>query len=105
MFVSEAVVTANLVHPNIIPIHDLGRTHDGKLFYSMKKVTGVPWNEIIRERTLEENLDIFMKFSDAVAYAHSRGVINRDLKPENVVIGDYGEVIVLDWGLAITTAR
>ena len=105
MFVSEAVVTANLVHPNIIPIHDLGRTEDGKLFYSMKKVSGVPWNEIIRERSLEENLDIFMKFSDAVAYAHSRGVINRDLKPENVVIGEYGEVIVLDWGLAITTER
>lgn len=105
MFVSEAVVTANLVHPNIIPIHDLGRTDDGKLFYSMKKVTGVPWNDIIRERTLEENLDIFMKFSDAVAYAHSRGVINRDLKPENVVVGDYGEVIVLDWGLAITTEK
>jgi len=105
MFVSEAVVTANLVHPNIIPIHDLGRTEDGKLFYSMKKVSGVPWNKIIRERSLEENLDIFMKFSDAVAYAHSRGVINRDLKPENVVIGEYGEVIVLDWGLAITTER
>ncbi len=103
MFVSEAVVTANLVHPNIVPIHDLGRTHDGKLFYSMKKVTGVPWNEVIRERTLEDNLDIFMKLSDAVAYAHSRGVINRDLKPENVVIGNYGEVVVLDWGLAITT--
>lgn len=103
MFVSEAVVTANLVHPNIIPIHDLGRTGDGKLFYSMKKVSGVPWNKIIRERSLEENLDIFMKFSDAVAYAHSRGVINRDLKPENVVIGEYGEVVVLDWGLAITT--
>ena len=105
MFVSEAVVTANLVHPNIIPIHDLGRTKDGKLFYSMKKVSGVSWNEIIRERSLEENLDIFMKFSDAVAYAHSRGVINRDLKPENVVVGEYGEVIVLDWGLAITTER
>jgi len=105
MFVSEAVVTANLVHPNIIPIHDLGRTEDGKLFYSMKKVSGVAWNEIIRERSLEDNLDIYMKLCDAVAYAHSRGVINRDLKPENVVVGEFGEVIVLDWGLAITTDR
>ncbi len=105
MFVSEAVVTANLVHPNIIPIHDLGRTDDGKLFYSMKKVSGVAWNEIIRERTLEDNLDIFMKLCDAVAFAHSRGVINRDLKPENVVVGGFGEVVVLDWGLAITTER
>lgn len=103
MFVSEAVVTANLVHPNIIPIHDLGRTEDGKLFYSMKKVSGVSWNEVIRERSLEDNLDIYMKLCDAVAYAHSRGVINRDLKPENVVVGSFGEVVVLDWGLAITT--
>jgi serine/threonine protein kinase/WD40 repeat protein len=105
MFVSEAVVTANLVHPNIIPIHDLGRTSDGKLFYSMKKVTGVPWNDVLRTTSLEDNLDIFMKLCDAVAYAHSRGVINRDLKPENVVVGEYGEVVVLDWGLAITTDR
>ncbi len=103
MFVSEAVVTANLVHPNIVPIHDLGRTSDGKLFYSMKQVQGTAWNKTIRERTLEENLEIFMKLCDAVAYAHSRGVINRDLKPENVVVGNYGEVIVLDWGLAVTT--
>lgn len=102
MFVSEAVVTANLVHPNIVPIHDLGRTDDGKLFYSMKKVTGTSWDKIMRSKSLEENLDIFMKVCDAVAYAHSRGVINRDLKPENVVVGNYGEVIVLDWGLAVT---
>lgn len=105
MFVSEAVVTANLVHPNIVPIHDLGRTADGKLFYSMKQVSGVSWNDIIRGRPLEDNLDIFMKLCDAVAYAHSKGVINRDLKPENVIVGNYGEVVVLDWGLAVTTDR
>ncbi|MEO2016735.1 MAG: protein kinase [Fuerstiella sp.] len=103
MFVSEAVVTANLVHPNIVPIHDLGRTEDGKLFYSMKQVTGTPWNTTVRELSLEDNVEILMKVSDAVAFAHSQGVINRDLKPENVIVGDYGEVIVLDWGLAITT--
>lgn len=105
MFVSEAVVTANLVHPNIVPIHDLGRTDDGKLFYSMKHVTGTPWNESIRDYSLEQNLDIFLKLCDAVGFAHSRGVINRDLKPENVIVGDYGEVMVLDWGLAITNER
>ncbi|MBL8816361.1 MAG: protein kinase [Planctomyces sp.] len=103
MFVSEAVVTANLVHPNIVPIHDLGRTEDGKLFYSMKQVNGISWVTVMKRKSLEENLDILMKVCDAVAYAHSRGVINRDLKPENVVVGDFGEVIVLDWGLAITT--
>ncbi len=103
MFVSEAVVTAHLVHPNIVPIHDLGRTADGKLFYSMKQVTGTPWHHTIKEMTLEQNLDTFLKVCDGVAFAHSRGVINRDLKPENVIIGDYGEVVVLDWGLALTT--
>jgi len=105
MFVSEAVVTANLVHPNIVPIHDMGRTGDGKLFYTMKQVSGTPWNDTIRENSLEQNLDIFMKMCDAVAYAHSKGVINRDLKPENVVVGEYGEVNVLDWGLAITNDK
>lgn len=105
MFVSEAVVTANLVHPNIVPIHDLGRTDDGKLFYSMKHVSGTPWNDSIRNCSLEQNLDIFMKLCDAVGFAHSRGVINRDLKPENVIVGEYGEVMVLDWGLAITNER
>lgn len=106
MFVSEAVVTANLVHPNIIPIHDLARTADGKLFYAMKAVSGTAWNKTIRKPGgLEDKLDILMKVCDAVAYAHSRGVINRDLKPENVVVGEYGEVMVLDWGLAVTTDR
>ncbi len=105
MFVSEAVVTANLVHPNIVPIHDLGHTEDGKLFYSMKQVNGTSWDKLIATKSQEENLEILMKVCDAVAYAHSRGVINRDLKPENVVVGDFGEVIVLDWGLAVTTER
>lgn len=105
MFVSEAVVTANLVHPNIVPIHDLGRTAEGKLFYSMKQVTGTAWSNTIQSMSLEDNLDILLKVCDAVAYAHSRGVINRDLKPENVIVGNYGEVVVLDWGLAITTDK
>lgn len=105
MFVSEAVVTANLVHPNIVPIHDLGHTEDGKLFYSMKQVNGTSWDKLIDRKSQEENLEILMKVCDAVAYAHSRGVINRDLKPENVVVGDFGEVIVLDWGLSVTTEK
>ena len=103
MFVSEAVVTAHLVHPNIVPVHDLGRTADGKLFYSMKHVTGTEWSASMSQLTQEQNLEILLKVCDAVAFAHSRGVINRDLKPENVLVGEYGEVVVLDWGLAMTT--
>lgn len=105
MFVSEAVITANLVHPNIVPVHDLGRNSEGKLFYSMKQVAGRDWRKAMPELTREENLDILLKVCDAVAYAHSLGVINRDLKPENVFVGSYGEVIVLDWGLAVVNEK
>lgn len=101
MFLSEAIVTGNLVHPNIVPIHDLCETADGTPFYSMKQVDGKPWNHHIRDMTEEENLDVLLKVADAIAYAHHNGVVNRDLKPENVMIGEFGEVIVLDWGLAV----
>lgn len=104
-FATEAILTANLVHPNIVPIHDLGCDSDGRLFYSMKRVEGDPWHKRMAGMNLDENLEILLKVCDAVAYAHSRGIINRDLKPENVVIGGFGEVVVLDWGLAITTER
>lgn len=103
MFVSEAVITANLVHPNIVPVHDLGQTEDGKLFYSMKRVDGTPWHHTIASKPIEENIDVLLKVADAVAFAHFNGVINRDLKPENVAIGKFGEVAVLDWGLSVTT--
>ena len=96
MFLSEALVTANLVHPNIVPIHDLFQTGDGTPFYSMKQVEGTPWNKVIKSKMIEENLDILLKVADAVAYAHHNGVINRDLKPENIMLGEFGEVFVLD---------
>ena len=105
MFLSEAIVTANLVHPHIIPIHDLCQTVDGSPFYSMKRVVGTPWNELIREMAQEDNLEVLDKVCDAVAYAHHNGVVNRDLKPENIMLGEFGEVLVLDWGLAIPAAK
>lgn len=104
-FLSEAVVTGDLDHPNIVPIYDLGSNDGGALFYSMKRVEGTPWMKVIRQKTLEENLDILMKVADAVAFAHSRGVVHRDLKPENVMLGDFGEVLVMDWGLALLAPR
>ena len=100
-FLSEAVVTGDLEHPNIVPIYDLGKTNRDELFYSMKRVQGTPWMDVIRSKTISENLEILMKVADAVAFAHSRGVIHRDLKPENVMLGDFGEVLVMDWGLAL----
>ncbi|MGC3967811.1 MAG: serine/threonine-protein kinase [Pirellulales bacterium] len=100
-FLSEAVVTGELDHPNIVPIYDLGANQKGSLFYSMKRVRGTPWNKVIRDKSLTENLEILMKVADAVAFAHSRHVVHRDLKPENVMLGDFGEVLVMDWGLAL----
>ena len=102
-FLSEAVVTGELDHPNIVPIYDLGTSDVGNLFYAMKRVRGTPWSDVIRQQSLAENLRILMSVADAIAFAHSRGVIHRDIKPENVMLGDFGEVVVMDWGIALST--
>ena len=101
-FLAEAVVTGELEHPNIVPIYDLGSSSDGTLFYSMKRVLGVPWDRAMAGKSLPENIEILMKVCDAVAFAHSRGVIHRDIKPENVMLGGFGEVLVMDWGIALS---
>jgi hypothetical protein len=103
-FLSEAVVTGDLDHPNIVPIYELGADEAGRLYYSMKRVRGTPWIRVMAEKSQSENLEILMKVADAVAFSHSRGVIHRDLKPENVMLGDFGEVLVMDWGLAVATS-
>ncbi len=100
-FLFEAVVTGDLDHPNIVPIHELGKNQTDDLFYSMKKIDGQPWSESVSKKSLSENLDILMKVCDAVAFAHSRGVVHRDLKPENIMLGEFGEVLVVDWGIAL----
>jgi WD40 repeat protein/serine/threonine protein kinase len=101
-FLAEAVITGDLEHPNIVPIYDLGRDEAGAIFYAMKHVKGTPWDKLIKEKSVHENLDTLMKVADAVAFAHSRDVVHRDLKPENVMLGDFGEVLVMDWGLALS---
>lgn len=102
-FLSEAVVTGELDHPNIVPIYDLGAGSGGALFYSMKRVRGIPWSQVVEKKSLAENLEILLSVADAIAFAHDRGIIHRDLKPENVMLGDYGEVLVMDWGIALST--
>ncbi len=99
-FISEAVITGELDHPNIVPIYDLGANDSGALFYSMKRVRGTPWNDVLEKKSLAENLTILLAAADAVAFAHANGVLHRDLKPENIMLGDFGEVLVMDWGLA-----
>jgi len=113
-FLNEAQVTAQLDHPNIVPVHSLEPTEEGRLTYTMKLVRGRTLTELItatREhydsgRPLDEahrrtqRLEYFARVCEAVAYAHSRGVIHRDLKPDNVMVGELGEVYVMDWGIA-----
>ncbi len=100
-FLYEAHITADLDHSNIVPIHELGASEEGMLFYSMKLVQGTEWSRVMHKQTREKNLEIFMKVTDAMAFAHSKGVIHRDLKPENTMLGRFGEVFVTDWGTAI----
>lgn len=104
-FLSEAVVTGDLDHPNIVPMYDLGKNEAGDLFYAMKRVEGTPWSKAIARKSRQENIEILLKTADAVAFAHARGVVHRDLKPENIMLGDFGEVLVMDWGLAYSTAE
>jgi serine/threonine protein kinase len=97
----EARLTAQLEHPGIIPVHDAGHLDDGRVFYAMKLVRGQRLDDWIRAGpSLPERLNVFIRICEPVAFAHSRGVIHRDLKPANVMIGSFGEVLVLDWGIA-----
>ncbi len=109
-FVREAHVLAQLDHPNIVPIYDYGRNEEGFLFYTMKLVRGRTLTAILKELgdgtgscSRERLLEVFRKICDAVAFAHSRGVMHRDLKPDNIMVGEFGEVLVMDWGLAGST--
>ncbi len=99
--VAEAKVLARLEHPCIVPVHDCGVLNDGRAFACMKLVRGKRLDEILATGIPEsERLLIFARIGEAVAFAHSRGVLHLDLKPSNVMVGEFGEVLVLDWGLA-----
>src|SRR4051812_2118497 len=103
-FLREVLITARLEHPGIVPIHEAGRWSDGTPFYAMKLVAGRPLRELLAERaTVAERIGLLhhvIAVADAIAYAHGRNIIHRDLKPANVIVGDFGETIVIDWGLA-----
>lgn len=97
----EARIVARLEHPSIIPVHDVGRLPDGRVFYAMKFVQGSRLDQYAKNTdSLPDRLRVFQKICEAVAFAHAHGVIHRDLKPENVMVGPFGEVLVMDWGVA-----
>ena len=103
-FVREALVTANLQHPAIVPVYDVGRWPNGTPFYAMKLVEGRPLSDVIGEcQDVASRLRLIphvIAVADALSYAHGNQVIHRDLKPHNVVCGAHGETVVIDWGLA-----
>jgi len=119
-FVAEAEITGKLEHPGIIPVYGLGYYADGRPFYAMRFIEGDSLMEAIdgfhgdhalkrdqgrRASRLRELLGRFQDVCDAIAYAHSRGVLHRDLKPGNIMLGPYGETLVVDWGLAKPTCQ
>jgi serine/threonine protein kinase len=97
----EARVLARLEHPGIVPVHDVGTLADGRVFYTMKFVEGQRLDKFIEGvESVQDRLRLFLRICEAVAFAHARDVLHRDLKPANVMVGPFGEVLVMDWGLA-----
>ncbi len=110
-FVEEAQITGQLEHPSIVPVHELGVNAEGNVFYTMKLIHGDSLKHILKNInggnatasdsfSLNRLLNIFSRVCDAIAFAHSKRVVHRDLKPDNIMVGQYGEVLVVDWGLA-----
>jgi WD40 repeat protein len=103
-FIREARVTGQLEHPNIIPVYELGRRPDGSIYYTQKLVRGRTLTAALKDcKTLDDRLGLLSHFVHlclAIAYAHKKGVIHRDIKPDNVMVGEFDETVVLDWGLA-----
>ena len=101
-FLREARVTGQLNHPNVMPVYDIGTDPDGSLFFTMKEVTGHSLAQRLvsgRGGSIVERLLVFRQVCNAIAFAHSRGVLHRDIKPANIMMGEFGEVLVVDWGL------
>jgi len=107
-FRQEAVIAAQLEHPNVVPIHEMGTEADGLPLLVMKLVRGRAWSRIISEDFdlpirlfLHKHLNILIGVAQAIAFAHSRGIVHRDIKPSQVMVGEFGEVQVMDWGIAL----
>lgn len=97
----EAQILARLEHPGIVPVHDAGTLPDRRAFYVMKLVKGRRLDDLIRDSaSMAERLNVFGRILDAVSFAHAHGIVHRDITPANVMVGGYGEVYVMDWGVA-----
>jgi len=115
-FIEEAQITAQLEHPNVVPVHEIGLDPQGRVYFTMKLVRGQSLEEILEKRRQGEKktlaefglrrlLDVFLQVCQAMEYVHARGVVHRDLKPANIMVGDFGEVLLMDWGVAKVVGR
>jgi serine/threonine protein kinase len=98
---AEAKILGRLEHPGIVPVHDAGTLPEGGVFYVMKLVRGHRLDAALETRSLGDRLELFVRVCDAVSFAHAHGVVHRDLKPQNIMLGAFGEVLVMDWGVAM----
>ena len=109
-FLQEARICGGLQHPGVVPVHELGTLDDSRPYFTMKLVRGRTLAELLADRAGPAHdrhrlLEVFLRVAQTVAFAHDRGVIHRDLTPSNVMAGEYGEVLVMDWGLAKVLPR
>lgn len=116
LFLKEAQTTAVLQHPGIVPVHDFGTLSDGRYYFTMKEIKGVTLKDVIRtlhrpnpprashelrgDWSVQRLLQVFARICEAVGYAHERGILHRDIKPDNIMLGSHGEVLIVDWGIA-----
>jgi serine/threonine protein kinase len=98
-FIREAVITARLQHPHVVPVYDLGFFTDNQLYYTMRYIDGKRLDEVLGEMDLVARLRVLRAAALAVGYAHTLGLWHRDLKPQNILVGEFGDTYVIDWGL------
>lgn len=107
-FIAEARLTALLQHPSVLPIHEIGRLEDGRVYFTMQQVKGRTLTEALQDMhagkagapSRRDLITVLQRVAEAISYAHSQDIIHRDLKPDNVMLGDFGEIYILDWGVA-----
>jgi len=107
-FIEEAQINGQLEHPNIVPVYELGQDDEGVCYFTMKRVRGRTLEQLLRDEGVPENrdalydvLEVLQRVCDALSFAHSRGVVHRDVKPSNIMVGDHGQVYLMDWGIAL----
>lgn len=113
-FVSEARIIASLAHPNVVPIHDFGVSEEGQLFFTMALINGASLNDLLADSSpaalspriggINGIVTIFISVCHALSFAHARGIVHQDVKPSNIMLGDHGEVLLVDWGSALRLA-